>query len=578
MAELNFPKDRTELIPPSFGALQTGDEYRANGTVWIYDSVAGAWGSGGTGDSLSDLYLSKVIADTAADVISFDAGAQLKNLTNAPALATDADGTIIAGDGEAVKLKTARSLWGQPFDGTADVTGAIEGVNNITGANANMTIKPKDATTGRSLTLRGNQRTDDTSLGGNTLLGTTDYGSVHMRAGLGSSYRLYKPGGGAYSIFDLTELSVNRTIKFPDAGGEFFGLTFWGQNANNTGNVTGAITGANNITGVNADMTIKPGDGSRKTLILTGGGNSDDSERGAVYIGNSISGHIRFRCRNGYSYGFYKAGASSIGYLNFDALTTGRTYSFPNFGGNVVITGTGNNADTRFGTVQANTNFYAKSKIVGHPNNSSFTAQGSTNGTGLTWDGVRLAIARNDSSTHNSPVWVNRSGRAGKDGAFIRFQFDGTDPDQTEIKGNGQGKIQIRGLTNSYRTDMDARKVGNSLTDITNATTLIKALEPKREGFVAQNVGRIISHAVDSLNETQTVELGTYTDINGVQNARVEQPEAIPYGETWEKTEDYDLPVGLDQSALIPFLTKALQEAIDKIETLETRLNDAGIA
>ena len=54
------------------------------------------WGSGGTGDSLSDLYLSKVIADTAADVISFDAGAQLKNLTNAPALATDADGTIIA--------------------------------------------------------------------------------------------------------------------------------------------------------------------------------------------------------------------------------------------------------------------------------------------------------------------------------------------------------------------------------------------------------------------------------------------------------------------------------------------------
>ena len=98
MAELNFPKDRTELDPPGSGALQTGDEYKANGTTWIYDSVAGAWGSGGTGDSLSDLYLSKVIADTAADVISFDAGAQLKNLTNAPALATDADGTIIASD------------------------------------------------------------------------------------------------------------------------------------------------------------------------------------------------------------------------------------------------------------------------------------------------------------------------------------------------------------------------------------------------------------------------------------------------------------------------------------------------
>ena len=102
--------------------MQTGDEYRANGTVWIYDSVAGAWGSGGTGDSLSDLYLSKVIADTAADVISFDAGAQLKNLTNAPALATDADGTIIASDGDICQTdELPDALWGQSCQSTKDV-------------------------------------------------------------------------------------------------------------------------------------------------------------------------------------------------------------------------------------------------------------------------------------------------------------------------------------------------------------------------------------------------------------------------------------------------------------------------
>ena len=34
----------------------------------------------------------------------------------------------------------------------------------------------------------------------------------------------------------------------------------------------------------------------------------------------------------------------------------------------------------------------------------------------------------------------------------------------------------------------------------------------------------------------------------------------------------------VDQTKLIPLLTKALQEALDKIETLETRLSDAGIA
>jgi len=35
---------------------------------------------------------------------------------------------------------------------------------------------------------------------------------------------------------------------------------------------------------------------------------------------------------------------------------------------------------------------------------------------------------------------------------------------------------------------------------------------------------------------------------------------------------------GIDQSKLVPLLTAALQEALAKIETLEQRLNDAGIA
>ena len=35
---------------------------------------------------------------------------------------------------------------------------------------------------------------------------------------------------------------------------------------------------------------------------------------------------------------------------------------------------------------------------------------------------------------------------------------------------------------------------------------------------------------------------------------------------------------GIDQSKLVPLLTAALQEAVAKIEVLETRLNNAGIA
>ena len=74
MADLNFPKDRTELVPPGTGPLQTGDEYVAAGTTWIYNADAGAWGSGSGSVSPSDLYLSKVSDDTAAGKITFEAG------------------------------------------------------------------------------------------------------------------------------------------------------------------------------------------------------------------------------------------------------------------------------------------------------------------------------------------------------------------------------------------------------------------------------------------------------------------------------------------------------------------------
>ena len=47
---------------------------------------------------------------------------------------------------------------------------------------------------------------------------------------------------------------------------------------------------------------------------------------------------------------------------------------------------------------------------------------------------------------------------------------------------------------------------------------------------------------------------------------------------TWTATGTQPRYQGVDQTKLIPLLTKALQEALDKIETLETRLSDAGIA
>ena len=72
MAQLNFPQDRTELTPPGTGPLETGDTYTANGTTWVYNADAGAWGSGG-GETASDIFLSRINDDTAEGEITFEA-------------------------------------------------------------------------------------------------------------------------------------------------------------------------------------------------------------------------------------------------------------------------------------------------------------------------------------------------------------------------------------------------------------------------------------------------------------------------------------------------------------------------
>ena len=69
-----------------------------------------------------------------------------------------------------------------------------------------------------------------------------------------------------------------------------------------------------------------------------------------------------------------------------------------------------------------------------------------------------------------------------------------------------------------------------------------------------------------------TVAIGTYTDAEGVTQTDVEEPESIPYGETWEQTGVKDLMQGVCREELIPLLTKALQEVIAENEDIKARL------
>ena len=115
------------------------------------------------------------------------------------------------------------------------------------------------------------------------------------------------------------------------------------------------------------------------------------------------------------------------------------------------------------------------------------------------------------------------------------------------------GDIRVDGSSTSYNTSSDHRLKEN-VADMTGAIDRVKALAPKRFNFIADD-----SVTVDGFlaHEAQTVVPeavhGTHNEVDDDGNAVMQ---------------------GIDQSKLVPLLTGALQEAIAKIETLETQRAD----
>jgi len=107
------------------------------------------------------------------------------------------------------------------------------------------------------------------------------------------------------------------------------------------------------------------------------------------------------------------------------------------------------------------------------------------------------------------------------------------------------GSITVTSSATAFNTSSDYRLKEN-VVDIAEGITRIKKLKPKRFNFIAD----------------------TDTTVDGflAHEAQAVVPEAV----TGEK--DGDEMQGIDQSKLVPLLTAALQEAVAKIETLETKV------
>jgi len=145
---------------------------------------------------------------------------------------------------------------------------------------------------------------------------------------------------------------------------------------------------------------------------------------------------------------------------------------------------------------------------------------------------------------NNACLLLNRTST---DGAVAKFFRSGG----SNNSNNPSGSISVTNSTTSFNETSDYRLKEN-IVDMTDGITRVKQLQPKRFNFI--------------------VDAGITVDGFIAHEAQAVVPEAVT-GTHNEVDENGD-PVmqGIDKSKLVPLLTAALQEAIAKIETLETKV------
>ena len=152
---------------------------------------------------------------------------------------------------------------------------------------------------------------------------------------------------------------------------------------------------------------------------------------------------------------------------------------------------------------------------------------------------------------------------AGTSDGFVRFIRSGS----------VIGQIRTDGVSNvQYATSSDYRLKENVVTDW-DATSRLKQLKPSRfnfkeekditrDGFIAHEVSSVVPEAVGGEKDAMTKEV-LYVEGEEI-------PEGKKVGNV-KKPSQID-PQTIDHSKLVPLLTKALQEAVAKIETLEAKV------
>ena len=171
-------------------------------------------------------------------------------------------------------------------------------------------------------------------------------------------------------------------------------------------------------------------------------------------------------------------------------------------------------------------------------------------------DGARLLVGTTSTSYSETGCRISSGGgiqNTVSGGQLLRLNRTTSTGNMIQFWYNGgeKGTISTNGSNVAYNTSSDYRLKENVVTDW-DATTRLKALKPSRfnwkadadttvDGFLAHEVSSIVPEAVTGEKDA--------VDADGNPNYQ-----------------------GIDQSKLVPLLTKALQEAISEIDTLKEKV------
>ena len=135
------------------------------------------------------------------------------------------------------------------------------------------------------------------------------------------------------------------------------------------------------------------------------------------------------------------------------------------------------------------------------------------------------------------------------------------------------GTITTTSSATSFNTSSDYRLKENVSYDF-DATTRLKQLKPARFNFIADadtTVDGFLAHEVQSI--VPEAITGTHNEVE-VWEEDEELPDGVSVGDNKLDDDGNTIPVyqNIDQSKLVPLLTKTLQEALTRIDTLEAEV------